>query len=75
MQDAPAPVQWHDIKNPPVGDVLPIALWGVIECDCGRGARVVVTGAYVDGQWVSDCQHSVRFVKYLILPDPDLAVN
>ena len=48
----------------------PVAIAGTILCTCGKGGRVVVTGARVRGEWMSNCDHSIEVTHWMPLPAP-----
>lgn len=37
-----------------------------LKCACGDGlgGRIVIAGARVDGEWLTDCQHEIEITHY-----------
>ncbi len=62
-------IKWRDASTAP-DDVWPVAIAVTVLCECARGARMVVTGARHNGEWVMDCEHSVEITHYALLPEP-----
>lgn len=62
--------RWKPAREAP-DDAWPLAICGTIMCDCEeKGARMVVTGARHEGEWVSDCEHNIDITHYMELPYP-----
>lgn len=54
-------------------DAWPLAIAATITCECGKGGRIVMTGARHNGEWVIDTggfEHSFDVTDYYELPKP-----
>lgn len=48
----------------------PLAVAGIVTCDCAKGAVLVVTGGRQKGEWVIECEHAIEITHFLRLPRP-----
>lgn len=48
----------------------PLAICGIVTCNCAKGARIVVTGGRRGGEWVIECEHTIEITHFLRLPKP-----
>jgi hypothetical protein len=62
-------LRWRPAADAPP-DAWPLAVCGTVQCDCAKGARMVVTGARANGEWVLDCGHDIEITHFMDLPRP-----
>lgn len=62
---------WRPADEAP-NDAWPLAICGTLLCDCDgtKGARIVLTGGRLKGEWVMECSHDVDITHFMVLPVP-----
>lgn len=67
-----AELAWRNVKRtPPPDDCWPMAIVATVICECGEvpvGARVVLSAARVQGDWIFDFGHLVEVTDWMPLP-------